>query len=200
MQLNVWNDLAKAKRRWKEKKVIHSSLQHAIERVERPGESQEASDGKKESSRHPSPFCSITVPKRGTSIVVFRLICGRLQCHVSGARRPRFATSARASNLGWSLRGRTSSLMMRRSPCMGSAAVLATVSSSNQVRRKDLTPMSVLELRHLISSRRRLWYTGGTIQAGINTFNVANIPRYIDPCLLKLCRDASHLSFYGFDE
>ena len=43
---------------------------------------------------------------------------------------------------------------MRRSPCMGSAAVLATVSSSNQVGRKDLTPMAVLELRHLISSRR----------------------------------------------
>ena len=54
--------------------------------------------------------------------------------------------------------------------CMGSAAVLATVSSSNQVGRKDLTPMAVLELRHLISSRRRLWYIGGTIQAGINTF------------------------------
>ena len=26
--------------------------------------------GVSESSRHPSPFCSITVPKRGTSIVV----------------------------------------------------------------------------------------------------------------------------------
>ena len=118
------------------------------------------------SSRHPSPL-------------VLRLIYGRLQCHVSDARRPRFATSARASNLGWSLRGKTSSLM-RRSLCMGSAAVLATVSSSNQVGRKDLTPMAVLELRHLISSRRRLWYTGGTIQAGINTIYVANIPRYID--------------------
>ena len=41
--------------------------------------------------------------------------------------------------------GKTSSLMIRRSPCMGSAAVLATVSSSNQVRRKDLTPMAVLQ-------------------------------------------------------
>ena len=119
--------------------------------------------GISESSRHPSLFCSITVPKRGTSIVVFR-------CHVSGARRPRFATSARASNLGWSLRGKRSPLMMRRSPCMGSAAVLATVSSSNQVGRKDLTPMAVLKLQHLISSWRRLWYTGGTIQAGRNTF------------------------------
>ena len=29
---------------------------------------------------------------------------------------------------------------------------------------------------------------------------VANIPRYIDPSLFKLCRDASHLSLYGFDE
>ena len=42
--------------------------------------------GRSESSRHPSPFCSIMVPKRGTSILVFRLICGRLQCHGSGAR------------------------------------------------------------------------------------------------------------------
>ena len=48
---------------------------------------------------------------------------------------------------------------------MGSAAVLATVSSSNQVGCKNLT----VAVRHLISSRR-LWYTGGTIQAGINTF------------------------------
>ena len=39
MQLDVWNDLAKAKRRRTEKK-----------RVERPGESQEASDGKKSKS------------------------------------------------------------------------------------------------------------------------------------------------------
>ena len=66
--------------------------------------------------------------------------------------------------------GNTSSLMMRRSPCIGSAVVLATVSSSNQVGRKDLTPISVLEWRDLISSRRRLWYTGGTIHAGINAF------------------------------
>ena len=107
-------------------------------------------------------------------------------------RRPRFATSAGTSNLGWSLRGKTSSLMMRRSPCMGSAAVLATVSSSNQVGRKDLTPMAVLELLHLISSRRRLWYTGGTIGWNKHIY-VANIPRYIDPSLFKLCRDASHL-------
>ena len=43
---------------------------------------------------HSSAALSVSVlfdngPKRGTSIVVFRLICGRLQCHVSGARRPR---------------------------------------------------------------------------------------------------------------
>ena len=43
--------------------------------------------------------------------------------------------------------GNTSSLMMRRSPCIGSAVVLATVSFSNQVGRKDLTPISVLEWR-----------------------------------------------------
>ena len=29
---------------------------------------------------------------------------------------------------------------------------------------------------------------------------VASIPCYIDPGLPILCRDASHLSFYGFDE
>ena len=38
--------------------------------------------GISESSRHPSPFCSMTVPRRGTSIVVLRLIHGRLQCYV----------------------------------------------------------------------------------------------------------------------
>ena len=45
----------------------------------------------------------------------------------------------------------------------------------------------VLELRHLISSQRRLW----TLH-----IYVANIPRYIDPVCLKLCRDASHLPLW----
>ena len=35
-------------------------------------------------ARSPSPFCSIISPSIGTSIEVFRLICGRLHCHVSG--------------------------------------------------------------------------------------------------------------------
>ena len=59
------------------------------------------------------------------------------------------ALGARASNF--------TVAQARRPP---SAAVLATVSSSNQVGRKDLTPMAVLELRHLISSRRRLFFFG----------------------------------------
>ena len=33
-----------------------------------------------------------------------------------------------------------------------------------------------------------------------NHIYVANIPCNIDPGLLIFCRDASHLSFYGFDE
>ena len=40
---------------------------------------------------------------------------------------------------------------------------------------------------------------GGTIQADKHIY-VANIPRYIDPSLFKLCRDASRLPLYGFDE
>jgi len=35
--------------------------------------------GMSESPRHPSPFCSITVPKRGT-IDVLRLMYGRVPC------------------------------------------------------------------------------------------------------------------------
>ena len=72
---------------------------------------------------------------------------------------------------------------------MGSAAVLLR-SHSNQVERKDLTPMAVLELR-LISSRRRLWCTGGTIQAGINTFMQLTFHATLTPVYLPL---------YGFDE
>ena len=37
-----------------------------------------------DSSRSPSPFCSIISPSIGTSIEVFRLIRDRLHCHVSG--------------------------------------------------------------------------------------------------------------------
>ena len=47
-----------------------------------------------ESSRSPSPFCSIIVPSIGTSIVAFRLTCARLHFHVSGANRPLAASSS----------------------------------------------------------------------------------------------------------
>ena len=109
--------------------------------------------GIRESSRSPSPFCSMTVPNSGTSMVVLRLMCGRLHCHVSAARSPRLATSAKAkaSKLSCSRRGRASSCI-RRSPCMGSrvldepsAAALATVSSSNHVGRRDFTPIALLQ-------------------------------------------------------
>ena len=50
------------------------------------------------------------VPSIGTSMVAFRLICARLQFHVSGASKPRLASSASAGNSGCSLRGRASSL------------------------------------------------------------------------------------------
>ena len=55
--------------------------------------------------REKNPFCSMTVPKSGTSMVDLRLMCGRLHCHVSAARSPRLATSAKASKLGCSRRG-----------------------------------------------------------------------------------------------
>ena len=81
---------------------------------------------------------------------------------------------------------------------MGSAAVLATVSSSNQVGRKDLTPMAVLELQHFFTAEAVVHWRN---HPGWNKhIYVANIPRYIDPSLFKLCRDASHLPLYGFDE
>ena len=83
-------------------------------------------------------------------MVDLRLMCGRLHCHVSAARSPRLATSAKASKLGCSRRGRASSLMISRSPCMGSgvldepsAETLATVSSSNHVGRIDFTPIAL---------------------------------------------------------
>ena len=122
-----------------------------------------------ESSRYPSPFCSITVPKRGTTIVVFGFICGRLQCHVSGARRPRFATSARA----W-----------RRSH-------LQTARFDSHVR-PGVVAFDFLAAEAVVHWRNRPGWN--------KHIYAANIPRYIDPCLFKLCRDASHFPFYGFDE
>ena len=129
--------------------------------------------GIRESSRSPSPFCSMTVPNSGTLMVDLRLMCGRLHCYISAARSPRLATSAKASKLGCSRRGRASSFMIRRNPCMGSrvldepsAAALATVSSSNHVGRRDFTPIALFESATFMYSRRRLWYIGGTIPLG----------------------------------
>ena len=58
------------------------------------------------------------VPSIGTSIVAFKLICARLQLHVSGASKPRLASSASAGNSGCSLRGNASSLMTSLRPCI----------------------------------------------------------------------------------
>ena len=79
------------------------------------------------------------------------------------------ALGARASNF--------TVAQARRPP---SAAVLATVSSSNQVGRKDLTPMAVLELRHLISSRRRLFFLARArcLSAGLRYLRLTSLPRH----------------------
>ena len=44
-------------------------------------------------------------------------------------------------------------------------------------------------LRHLISSRRRLWYTGGTIQAGMNTFMWLTFHATLTPISMVLIND-----------
>ena len=78
-----------------------------------------------DSSRSPSPFCSITVPSIGTSIEVLRLTRGRLQCHVSADSNPRFASSVKAGKSVWSRRGSASSLIISLRPCMGSGGPCA---------------------------------------------------------------------------
>ena len=62
-------------------------------------------------SRSPSPFCSMIIPSIGTSILAFRLICARLQFHVSGASKSCLASSASAGNSDCSLRGGASPLL-----------------------------------------------------------------------------------------
>ena len=125
-----------------------------------------------DSSRSPSPFCSITVPSIGTSIEALRLTRGRLQCHVSGESN-RFASSVTGKTAGQMISA--SSLIMSRRPCMGSGVgpctepgggSLVAVVSSNQVGQIDLIPVALPESVFLILSRRRLWYMGGTIHAG----------------------------------
>ena len=130
-----------------------------------------------DSSRSPSPFCSIRVPSIGTSIEVFRLTRGRLHCHVSGESNPRFAISATAGKRGWSLMISASSLIISRRPCRGldvpcaelGGGPLVAVVSWNQVGRIDLTPVTLPESALLTLSRRRLWYIGGTIHVGTKT-------------------------------
>ena len=49
--------------------------------------------------------------------------CARLQFHVSGASKPRLASSANAGNSGCSLRGCASSLTTSLKPCIGSYSI-----------------------------------------------------------------------------
>ena len=127
--------------------------------------------GIRESSSNPSPFCSMTDPSNGTSIVALKLMCDLLHCHVSAAKSPRAATSSKTEKRGCSRSGIASSLMVRRNPYMGSsvlgvpsAAALATVSSSNHVGRTIFTPIAFCDRATLMFSRRRLWYMGAVIQ------------------------------------
>ena len=134
-----------------------------------------------ESSRSPSPFCSMIVPNIGTSIVALRLTCARLHFHVSGAKRPLPANSSSDGNSGWSFVGNTSSLMTNFSPC-------------SQVGRTDWTPMGLAELAVLMLSLRRLWYTGGIIHAGTKTVINCTFQMTCKFCGLTSGRDASYLT------
>ena len=60
--------------------------------------------GIRESSSKPSPFCSMTDPSNGTSMVALRLMCDLLHCHVSAANSPRAATTSRAAKRSGSSR------------------------------------------------------------------------------------------------
>ena len=118
-----------------------------------------------ESSRSPSPFCSMIVPSMGTSIVALRLTCARLHFHASGASKPREASNASAGNSGCSFSGSASYLITSLRPCIGwgcpwsvgGAGPLGTAKSSNQVGRTDWTPISLAELAFLMLSLRRVW-------------------------------------------
>ena len=106
--------------------------------------------GIRESSSSPSPFCSLTVPNNlcvADCFATFQLAGVR-------ALQPLLVLQI----LGCSRRGRASSLMMSRSPCIGSrgvaepsAAALATVSSSNHVGRRDFTPIALWESATLMA-------------------------------------------------
>ena len=94
------------------------------------------------------------------SISVLFDYCAKQWYVDSGSDGPELATSARASNCGGSRRGRASSRILSRNPCIGSrlfaepvAASLATVSSSNHVGR---TLCGFLDSVVRICSQRRL--------------------------------------------
>ena len=95
----------------------------------------------------------------------FRLICTRLQFHVSGASRPRLASSASAGNSGCSLRQcflfdyqfkamHRFMLFLFGMRCR----FFGVTMSSNQVGRTDLTPIALAEFVFLMLPLRRLWY------------------------------------------
>ena len=121
-------------------------------------------------SRSPSPFRSTIVPSIGTSIEAFRLICARLQFYMSGASKPRLASSASAGNSGCSLRAMLLfddklKAVHRFRPCRfpGDYYVLKLG------RANRLDSYCAGGVRILMLSLRRLWYMGGIIHAGTNT-------------------------------
>ena len=160
-----------------------------------------------ESSRSPSPFCSMIVPSIGTSIVALRLTCARLHFHTSGASKPREASNASAGNSGWSFIGSTSSLITSSRPCSGWGCLwsvwgvgpLGTARSSNQVGRTDWTPIALAELAFFMLSLRRLWWTGGIIHAGTKTVINWTFQMTCRFCGL-ISGDASNLAIYGTEQ
>ena len=101
----------------------------------------------------------MTDPSNGTLIVALRLMCDLLHCHVSAASSPRAATTSRAAKHGCS---RRDSIFLDGDPCIGSsalgvpsAAALATVSSSNHVGRRVLTPVAFCDHAVLMSDSAR---------------------------------------------
>ena len=126
-------------------------------------------------SRSPSPFCSMIVPSIGTSIVAFRLICARLQFHVSGASKPRLASSASAGNSGLFLERQCFLLyykfkaMHRFLFCLRGRFIGRCYIFKPGGAEQTSPLLYLAELAFLTLSRRRLWYISGIIHAGTNT-------------------------------
>ena len=102
---------------------------------------------------------------------------GQLYCHVSLDGKPSAAICSSAGNRGCERTGIASSRIESRSPRIGlggGAVCLAVAriafSSANQVGRRTFSPTSDLESANLTFSVRRLWYIGGTVQAGMKIF------------------------------